>query len=133
MSTTTLETDMSALESVTRHVVGQVIRAITSHDWEALAACVAPNIVYWRPGTGDRVDGAHGYLQEWQRFVGTAAKLRYLPHTFLIQGDTAMVEASAEGQGSNGKPFSFMIVSIMRVADGRVVEEREYIVPNTQR
>jgi ketosteroid isomerase-like protein len=116
-------------ELVTRHVVGQVINSIAARDWTSLAACVAPDIVYWRPGTRDRIDGAEAYVAEWQRFVESTSSLDYRPHTVLVQGDTAMVEASADGQFATGEPLHFSMVTVMRIAGGRLAEEREYIVP----
>ncbi|MCW2955160.1 MAG: SnoaL-like domain [Thermoleophilia bacterium] len=125
----TMEPDASSVELVTRHVVGQVINSIAARDWTSLAACVAPDIVYWRPGTGDRVDGAAAYVEEWQRFVESTSSLDYRPHTVIAQGDTAMVEATAEGVYANGEPLHFSMVTVMRIAGGRLAEEREYIVP----
>lgn len=124
-----LDSDASSAELVTRHVVGQVINAIAARDWTSLAACVAPDIIYWRPGTHDRIDGAQAYIAEWQRFVEGTSRLEYRPHTVLVQGETAMVEATAEGAYANGEPLQFSMVTVMRVAGGRLAEEREYIVP----
>jgi ketosteroid isomerase-like protein len=119
----------SSAELVTRHVVGQVINSIAARDWTSLAACVAPDIVYWRPGTRDRIDGAEAYVAEWRAFVESTSSLDYRPHTVLVQGDTAMVEATAEGRYASGDPLQFSMVTVMRIADGRLAEEREYIVP----
>ena len=124
-----LDSDATSAELVTRHVVGQVINAIAARDWTSLAACVAPDIIYWRPGTHDRVDGAQAYVAEWQRFVESTSQLDYRPHTVLVQGETAMVEATAEGTYASGEPLQFSMVTVMRVAGGRLAEEREYIVP----
>lgn len=122
--------DETSAGLMTRHVVGQVINSIAQRDWAALTACVAPDIIYWRPGTRDRIDGAHAYVAEWQRFVESTSDLRYRPHTVLVQGDTAMVEATAEGTyAENGEPLHFSMVTVMRVEGGRLAEEREYIVP----
>lgn len=114
---------------VTRHVVGQVINSIAARDWTSLAACVAPDIVYWRPGTHDRIDGANAYVAEWQRFADSTSSLEYRPHTVLVEGEVAMVEATAEGRYATGEPLQFSMVSVMRVTGGRLAEEREYIVP----
>jgi ketosteroid isomerase-like protein len=124
-----MDTQPISQELVTRHVVGQVVNAIAAGDWDALAVCVAPDMVYWRPGTGDRVDGMVGYVEEWRSFVASTAALQYRPHTVLVQGDTAMVEATAEGRFVDGTPLRYSMVSVLRVAGGRLVEEREYIVP----
>jgi ketosteroid isomerase-like protein len=122
--------DETSAEMMTRHVVGQVINSIAARDWNALAACVAPEIVYWRPGTHDRIDGAQAYVAEWQRFVESTSSLAYRPHTVLVDGETAMVEATAEGvYAASGDPLHFSMVTVMRIAGGRLVEEREYIVP----
>lgn len=122
--------DETSTDLMTRHVVGQVINSIAARDWTSLAACVAPDIIYWRPGTRDRIDGADAYVAEWQRFVESTSRLEYRPHTVLVQGDTAMVEATAEGQyAESGEPLHFSMVTVMRVAGGRLAEEREYIVP----
>lgn len=122
--------DETSADLMTRHVVGQVINSIAARDWTSLAACVAPDIIYWRPGTRDRIDGAEAYVAEWQRFVESTSRLEYRPHTVLVQGDTAMVEATAEGQyAESGEPLHFSMVTVMRVAGGRLAEEREYIVP----
>jgi len=126
-----MDTDQLATDLVTRNVVGQVINAIASRDWETLAACVAPDVVYWRPGTSDRVDGVRGYVSEWRSFVERTADLRYRPHTVLVQGDTAMVEATAEWTEPTGAPVVYSMVTIMKVVGGRLAEEREYIVPRT--
>lgn len=127
----TMDTSSSA-DLVTRHVVGQVVNAIAARDWESLEAVVHPEIVYWRPGTGDRVDGAAGYVREWRKFLESAQQLVYRPHTVLVQGDTAMVEATAEWKLANGEQARYSMVTVMRIAGGRLVEEREYIVPNTR-
>ena len=124
-----MEPEVSSAELVTRHVVGQVINSIAARDWTSLAACVSPEIVYWRPGTRDRVDGAEAYVAEWRRFVEQTSRLDYRPHTVLVQGEVAMIEATAEGEYSNGEPLHFSMVTVMRVAGGRLAEEREYIVP----
>ena len=121
--------ESSATDQLTRHVVGQVINSIAARDWTSLSACVSPEIVYWRPGTSDRIDGADAYVAEWQRFVENTSRLTYRPHTVLVDGETAMVEATAEGEYADGSPLQFSTVSIMRVSGGRLVEEREYIVP----
>lgn len=122
--------DETSDELMTRHVVGQVINSIAQRDWAALTACVAPDIIYWRPGTRDRIDGAHAYVAEWQRFVESTSSLDYRPHTVLVQGDTAMVEATAQGSyAASGEALHFSMVTVMRVQGGRLVEEREYIVP----
>lgn len=121
--------DATSLELVTRHVVGQVINSIAARDWTSLAACVSPEIVYWRPGTRDRIDGAHAYVAEWRRFVESTSSLDYRPHTVLVDGEMAMVEATAEGSYPTGEPLQFSLVTVMRIAGGRLVEEREYIVP----
>lgn len=120
-------TDTSA--EMTRHVVGQVINSIAARDWTSLAACVSPSIVYWRPGTRDRIDGAEAYVAEWRRFVESTSRLDYRPHTVLVEGPVAMVEATAEGEYANGEPLHFSMVTVMRVDGGRLAEEREYIVP----
>lgn len=120
----------TSADLMTRHVVGQVINSIAVRDWTSLAACVAPEIIYWRPGTRDRIDGAASYVAEWQRFVDSTSRLEYRPHTVIVQGDTAMVEATAEGTyADSGEPLHFSMVTVMRIAGGRLVEEREYIVP----
>ncbi len=122
--------DETSTDLMTRHVVGQVINAIAARDWTSLAACVAPDVIYWRPGTRDRIDGADAYVSEWRSFVDSTSDLSYRPHTVLVQGDTAMVEATAEGTWSaSGEPLHFSMVTVMRIAGGRLVEEREYIVP----
>lgn len=122
-------TSTAALSQATRHVVGQVVNSIASRDWQSLISVVAPNIVYWRPGTKDRVDGAEGYVAEWRTFVESTSQLNYRPHTVLVEGDTAMVEATAEGVYASGEPLCFSLVTVMRVEHGRLAEEREYIVP----
>lgn len=124
-----MDPQTTSAELLTRHVVGQVINSIAARDWTSLAACVAPEIIYWRPGTRDRIDGAAAYVAEWRRFVESTSALEYRPHTVLVQGDTAMVEATADGRYANGEPLQFSMVSVMRVVDGRLAEEREYIVP----
>lgn len=117
------------IDQTTRHVVGQVINSIAARDWVSLAACVAPEIIYWRPGTRDRIDGSSAYVDEWQRFMESTSSLEYRPHTVLVEGDTAMVEATATGTyAASGEPIHFSMVTVMRVAGGRLVEEREYIV-----
>lgn len=122
--------DETSSELMTRHVVGQVINSIAARDWTSLAACVSPQIIYWRPGTRDRIDGADAYVAEWRRFMESTSSLAYRPHTVLVEGDTAMVEATAEGTyADSGAPLHFSMVAVMRVAGGRLVEEREYIVP----
>ena len=92
------DSDATSADLATRHVVGQVINAIAVRDWSSLAATVAPDVIYWRPGTHDRIDGAAAYVAEWQRFVESTSALDYRPHTVLVQGETAMVEATAEGR-----------------------------------
>lgn len=124
-----MDPDATSAELVTRHVVGQVINSIAARDWTSLGACVAPDIVYWRPGTRDRIDGAEAYVAEWQRFVESTSRLDYRPHTVLVQGDTAMVEATADGVYATGEPLQFSMVTVMRIDGGRLAEEREYIVP----
>lgn len=120
----------TSVDLMTRHVVGQVINSIAARDWTALAACVAPDIVYWRPGTRDRIDGAATYVAEWQRFVESTSSLEYRPHTVLVEGEIAMVEATAEGAyAETGEPLHFSMVTVMRISGGRLAEEREYIVP----
>ena len=127
----TMDTGQLTIDSVTRNVVGQVINAIAARDWETLASCVDEHVVYWRPGTHERVDGAAEYVHEWQQFLARAADLRYRPHTVLVQGDTAMVEATADGTYASGEPLQFSMVTVMRISGGRLAEEREYIVPRT--
>jgi ketosteroid isomerase-like protein len=127
--TMTMDSTDVSTELVTRHVVGQVINSIAARDWISLAACVSPNIVYWRPGTRDRIDGSDAYVAEWRRFVEATSRLDYRPHTVIVQGDTAMVEATAEGEYASGEPLHFSMVTILRIGGGRLVEEREYIVP----
>lgn len=124
-----MDTESLATDLVTRHIVGQVINAIAARDWDALAMCVHPDIVYWRPGTTDRVDGVVAYVLEWRRFVESAADLTYRPHTVLVQGDTAMVEATAGGTLADGSALDYSMVTVMRVVGGKLIEEREYIVP----
>lgn len=123
-----MDTDSIPGDLVTRHVVGQLINAIAAGDWKSLAVCVDPAVVYWRPGTQDRVDGVDAYVSQWKQYR-SGGNLVYRPHTVMVQGDTAMVEASASGCLANGTEFNYSLVSIMRVAGGRLVEEREYIVP----
>lgn len=127
-----MDTGQLSTDLVTRNVVGQVINAITSRDWETLALCVAPDVVYWRPGTDDRVDGVDAYVNEWRTFLGRASDLRYRPHTVLVQGDTAMVEATAEWREPDGTASAYSLVTVMKVVGGKLAEEREYIVPRTQ-
>jgi len=124
----TMDTDSISIDLVTRHVVGQVINSIAARDWVSLEACVAPDVIYWRPGTRDRIDGAAQYVEEWRRFVQSTSRLEYRPHTVIVQGDVAMVEATADGQYADGTPLAFSMVTVMRVAGGRLSEEREYIV-----
>jgi len=124
-----LDPAATSTEQVTRHVVGQVINSIAARDWTSLAACVSPEIVYWRPGTRDRIDGAHAYVEEWRQFLESTSRLDYRPHTVIIDGETAMVEATAEGEYASGEPLHFSMVTVMRITGGRLVEEREYIVP----
>jgi ketosteroid isomerase-like protein len=127
-----MDTQQVTVDVVTRHVVGQVINAIAAHDWDALAMAVDANIVYWRPGTRDRVDGVVAYVEEWRDFASRTSQLIYRPHTVLVQGDTAMVEATAEGRWLDGSPLNYSLVTVMRIAGGKLVEEREYIVPKTR-
>lgn len=124
-----MDPEATTTEHVTRHVVGQVINSIAARDWTSLAACVAPDIVYWRPGTRDRIDGSQAYVAEWQRFADSTSRLDYRPHTVLVDGEIAMVEATAEGEYASGDPLHFSMVTVMRVHGGRLAEEREYIVP----
>ena len=126
-----MDTGQLTTDLVTRNVVGQVINAIAAHDWETLAACVDEHVVYWRPGTHDRVDGAAEYVREWRDFLARAADLRYRPHTVLVQGDTAMVEATADWTESDGSRTSYSLVTVMKVVGGKLAEEREYIVPRS--
>lgn len=126
-----MDTEAVPADIVTRHIVGQVINAIAAQDWDALATCVDNDIIYWRPGTNDRIDGVVSYIQEWRNFVAQSARLNFRPHTVLVQGDTAMVEATAEGIMPDGSMLLYSLVSVMRVANGRLVEEREYLVPSS--
>lgn len=119
----------TSTELMTRHVVGQVINSIAARDWVSLVACIAPDIVYWRPGTRDRIDGADAYVAEWRSFVESTSRLDYRPHTVLVQGETAMIEATAEGEYATGEPLHFSMVTVMHIRGGRLTEEREYIVP----
>ncbi|MBC7645419.1 MAG: nuclear transport factor 2 family protein [Thermoleophilia bacterium] len=132
MTTMVMDTTQTPTDAITRHVVGQVINAIAARDWDSLELTVAADMVYWRPGTSDRVDGATGYVAQWRRFVEETSELSYRPHTVMVQGDTAMVEATAEGRWKDGSRLNYSLVTVMRVAGGRLVEEREYIVPRTQ-
>lgn len=125
----TMDPVASSVELTTRHVVGQVVNSIAARDWTSLAACVAPNVIYWRPGTQDRIDGAGAYVAEWQRFVESTSSLTYRPHTVVVQADTAVIEATAEGVYADGTPLNFSMVTMMRIENGRLAEEREYIVP----
>jgi ketosteroid isomerase-like protein len=111
--------------------VGLVVNAIAARDWATLATAVSPDIVYWRPGTGDRVDGAEAYVTAWRTFLESSQQLVYRPHTVLVDGDTAMVEATAEWRDSTAHPRRYSLVTVMRVGGGKLVEEREYIVPST--
>lgn len=132
-STMVMDTDSLPAEVLTRSVVGQVVNAIAAGDWNALAVCVDADVVYWRPGTGDRIDGVVEYVEEWRRFVrDDASGLHYRPHSVTVQGDTGVVEASVDGVLTDGTPVSYSMVSVMRVADGKLVEEREYIVMSTR-
>lgn len=126
-----MDSTTSSIDNVTRHVVGQVVNAIAARDWASLGQIVDDNIIYWRPGTNDRVDGARAYVSEWQAFTQKTSELAYRPHTVMVEGDTAMVEATAEGIWQDGSPLRYSLVSVMRVANGRLAEEREYIVPRT--
>jgi len=127
-----MDTTAQTADTVTRHVVGQVVNAIASRDWDSLARVVDDAVIYWRPGTSDRVDGAGAYIAEWKSFMQKTASISYRPHTVLVEGDTAMVEATAEGTWQNGSPLHYSLVSVLRVANGKLVEEREYIVPRTR-
>jgi ketosteroid isomerase-like protein len=124
-----MNSDETTAELMTRHVVGQVINSIAARDWTSLAACIAPDIVYWRPGTRDRIDGADAYVAEWRSFVESTSRLDYRPHTVIVQGENAMIEATAEGEYATGEPLQFSMVTVMRISGGRLAEEREYIVP----
>jgi ketosteroid isomerase-like protein len=133
MPTMVMDTDSLSADVVTRSVVGQVVNAIAAGDWNALAVCVAADVVYWRPGTGDRIDGVVEYVEEWRRFVREdTTRLSYRPHSVTVQGDTGVVEASVEGALPDGTPVNYSMVSVMRVTGGKLVEEREYIVMNTR-
>ncbi len=125
------ETQQISPETVTRHVVGQVINSILTRDWVSLEACVDPAIVYWRPGTGDRIDGVSEYIGQWRLFLEGDSELTYRPHTVIVDGETAMIEATAEGRQGDGMPIDYSMVTVMRIAGGRLVEEREYIVPRS--
>lgn len=132
MTTATMDTPAtSSTEATTRQVASMVVNSIAARNWDALYLSLAPDMVYWRPGTYDRLDGAEAYVNEWRRFAGGAANLRYRPHSVIVEGDRAVVEASADGHLPDGSEMSFSMVSIMRVANGRLAEEREYIVPRT--
>jgi len=132
VTTMVMDTTQTPIDAITRHVVGQVINAIAARDWDSLELTVAADMVYWRPGTSDRVDGAAGYVKQWRSFVEETSELSYRPHTVMVQGDTAMVEATAEGRWKDGSDLNYSLVTVMRVAAGRLVEEREYIVPRTR-
>jgi ketosteroid isomerase-like protein len=127
-----MDTTAHTADTVTRHVVGQVVNAIAARDWESLSRVVDDTVIYWRPGTADRVDGARAYIAEWKAFMQKTASISYRPHTVLVEGDTAMVEATAEGTWQSGAPLHYSLVSVLRVANGKLVEEREYIVPRTR-
>ncbi len=126
-----MDTSSLSQDLVTRHVVGRIINAIAAGDWDALAANVHQDMIYWRPGTLDRIDGAEKYVDQWRALFHGEGWLEYRAHTVLVQGDTAMVEATAEGRLPDGTEATYSLVTVMRIDDGLLVEEREYIVPRT--
>jgi len=107
------------------HLVG----AIQRQDWEALAACLGPQVRYTPHGAPPRfirpVAGRDAYLEQF-RWLWSLRGAALTPLAVLVDGETAAAEWTAEWPARGGR-VRRRGTTIMRFQAGLLVQEDEYM------
>lgn len=108
-------------------VIERWIRALTSHDLEAAAACFAPH--YWDEAParrGERVRGRQEVRKNFARLFDAVPDLAADVIGIATEDDKVWVEWRLHGTRVDGFPFEFVGVNIFGVEDDQIAWGRIY-------
>lgn len=119
-------------------VARENVEAFNAGDWERMRATLAPDAVLDEVGTQRRVEGADAIIEVTRGWKQAFSDARATVANALQSDDTAVLELVYEGthdgaletpQGPippSGKTATVRGVMVAQVADGRIVETRDY-------
>ena len=107
-------------------------------DWDRQRALSTPDVVYYEPATGRRVEGVEEFIRVGQAWKAAFPDARGTITNALASGETAVLEITWEGSQTGdletangtipatGRRVTFPAVQIVEVAGGKVRETRHY-------
>jgi steroid delta-isomerase-like uncharacterized protein len=114
------------------------IDAFNAGDWQRFKAPLAPDTVYYEPGTQRRVQGPEQTVQANQAWRQAFPDARGTVDNALVSGDTAVLEITWEGTQRgplnsptgtippSGKRIKLPAVQVVRIQGNKVKETRHY-------
>lgn len=113
-----------------RRAVSEQLARLNSRDLDGFLERCDPEVVFTFPGSSP-LSGVHkgreGLRRVFSLMHQLVPDLRFDYGHLLVLGDHAMVEWQDHGHTFRGEPFHNRGVTVMRFADGRVVEVRDYL------
>jgi steroid delta-isomerase-like uncharacterized protein len=116
----------------------KAVDAFSTGDWERLRTALAPDAVWEQVPTEDRFEGPDAVVDVNRGWKQAFPDARGTVTNALCADDTAVLEATYEGthdgdlqtpQGAippSGRKATVRAVLVVRVADGRITEVRQY-------
>ena len=116
----------------------EAVDAFSRGDWERLRTALAPNTVWEQVCTEDRLEGPDAVVDHNRAWKRAFSDARGSVTNALCTDDTAVLEVTYQGthdgdlqtpQGAippSGRSASVRTVLMVRVADGRITEVRQY-------
>jgi steroid delta-isomerase-like uncharacterized protein len=122
----------------TMQLAREAVEAFSTGDWERLRTALAPDAVWEQVCTEDRFEGLDAVVELNRAWKQAFSDARGTVTKALCIDDTAVLEATYQGthdgdlqtpRGAippSGRKATVRVVLMVRVADGRITEVRQY-------
>jgi ketosteroid isomerase-like protein len=108
-----------------RACAGEIFAAMNSRDLSGLARYLADDAVFDFPGAGC-IAGQKKILLFLKVLFRKYPRLRFTVEDILLDGDRACAVWSNEGEDSSGTPYRNRGVTVLHIAQGKIVFISDY-------
>lgn len=106
----------STSDETARGLIERFWQAMQANDWKAAAAVMSPDCVIDWPCSGERIVGPGNYAAIQERYPSATGAWRFDVHRIVVEGDTAVSEATVTDGEQSARVVAFATVVNDRIA-----------------